>query len=918
MRPSRYVPAAALAVMLAGVSAPAASAGPAAAAAAPGRPAATARQLALAHRPTGRLQVRFKHGVSAAAQAAALDRVAARGVRVHVDRRIARLNAAVVAVGDARTAHALLRQDSTVAYVEAESRYLIAANHETTPERTEIGADVVNAAPTSDTGAGMEIALLDEPVNASNPDLAGKVTDAGFTTTDLPDQPGTTDTPCTVAACPHGTAVAAFAAGKADGNNVVGVAPGATIRSYNVFRHFTQTTSAGTYQYSSADTGDVAAALDALTQYATTHPSLVAVNMSFTAGFDSRLFRDAIDALRTAAPQVTLVAAAGNDGAERANFPAGDPQVISVGATGQVTTDSCGTPTTTTWSVASFSNRGKVDVVAPGHCVLGWYPSENPDTGAITSAPSVRKVSGTSFSSPMVAGVVALLGAAGVKGDAARAAILAGASHTSLNVSRGVGATKAVSALSLATGSAPYTMVTTDRGGQLATSVGVRKVEAIRIEPGAVNPTSAPALSATSGFGAITGVVDDTQVGYARTTATFASAPGVNRSGQTFSLVATGGAGGADTATAPMRMLDAVDSFEGVPAATGESASVALGFGIRSMYVRSARVNSGTLSWTFSYNPNSSVGGADLYFWMPSTAGGVADAADEPLGYEGRTGVGPYTDFLRVGTTDCGSVCKQGRYLVGWVLSSPADNSTAGHPSTYYKLKLTYPGPTSTLSAPPVLSSVSTTASPFTVSWGGSHVSTWDVYYGVKTKVNGVWVLSSWTPWLIGTTTTSAVFGTGGSPLPVAQDKTYHFLVRSHDAIGNTSLAVTKYTTVPFDDRNTALTYSTGWTSVAPSGRWLGTERLSGKPNAKVSLKSETARFIVVGDKCAACGAFKVYVDGVYKGTFDSHASSTVKRQALYTSGVYSGAITSHTISVVVVGTAGRPKVSIDGIATYR
>jgi hypothetical protein len=86
----------------------------------------------------------------------------------------------------------------------------------------------------------------------------------------------------------------------------------------------------------------------------------------------------------------TIVAAAGNDGNYYPSYPAAYPGVLSVGATTQSRT------------AAVFSSYGKVDVAAPGQDV----PTINP-SGAIAI------VNGTSFASPIVAGVIALRPTAG-------------------------------------------------------------------------------------------------------------------------------------------------------------------------------------------------------------------------------------------------------------------------------------------------------------------------------------------------------------------------------------------------------------------------------------------------------------------------------------------------------------------------
>lgn len=935
---SRLAASVAAAVALSGLVVPAFASTAAAAGAEPpaGRGSDSVRAELDRYRPTGRLQVRFKPGADAGRRSAALARVAARGHSVAVARRIDALNAAVLAVSDSRAVRAQLRQDPDVLYVEPESRYQAMAEP-VSPDLTEIGAAAVHAQPSPNLGAGAEIAILDSPVSSTIADLngPGKVVLAPFATTDVPDDPTDDwqDFACDALNCPHGTAVATAAAAEADDTGMVGVAPGATIRSYDVFRRwvYTDPDTATQYHEVSATSGDIAGALAAVATYAAANPQLVAVNMSLGGPFDSQLIRDAIANLHATAPRVTVVVAAGNDGAERANFPAGDPYVLSVGATGQVTTGSCAvTPDPSTpWTVASFSNRGKVDVVAPGHCVLVWEPPVNPQTGAVTGPAALTKSSGTSYAAPMVAGVAALLATAPapVVGDAARAAIIASATGApSVNV--GVGKANAAAALDVADGPGVYTAMTLDRGGQVASAVGKRAVEVIRVDPSGATTPTVPVPAVTAGFGAIAAGTTQTAAGISRRYATFASAA----TSGTFSLTAAGGAGGDDTVVVPMKMLDAADNFEGLPAAHNEAAAVPLTYGSRSAYIRSAAIGAnGTLDWDFTYgegvNDPNLPPSSDIFFWEPSTAGGVADAAMEPMWGGDPNGLG--TSGIQAGASECKDpdadpmldaswhLCRTGRYLVGFLTFSPEDNSSA---TSRYALRLRYTGPTVTL-ASPALASASGATGPFAVSWGGTRAVKWDVSYAVKTKVGGVWKISAWKPWKTGTTAKSAKFGGGNLPEKIGQGRTYWIRAIGYDSLGNPTLPRTAVTSAPFDDRYSGVAYSTGataWAAFGSSSYWLGTGKKSSAAGARASMASETSAFSIIGTKCAGCGQFKVYVDGVLKKTVDTYRSTTAVRQVLWSSGTIAGGIKPHRVTVIVVGTRGRPAVVLDGISILR
>ncbi|MCB8996953.1 MAG: S8 family serine peptidase [Actinobacteria bacterium] len=108
------------------------------------------------------------------------------------------------------------------------------------------------------------------------------------------------------------------------------------------------------------------------------------INMSFGADSTNRVEAEAIDYARGAG--VTLIAAAGNEGARLTMYPAGYPGVLGVGATDFDN------------KRASFSNRGPhVDVVAPGQGILSTY----------TKKPCFW-TSGTSMSTAYTSAVAAL------------------------------------------------------------------------------------------------------------------------------------------------------------------------------------------------------------------------------------------------------------------------------------------------------------------------------------------------------------------------------------------------------------------------------------------------------------------------------------------------------------------------------
>lgn len=211
------------------------------------------------------------------------------------------------------------------------------------------------------TGSGVKVAVIDTGIDRDHSDLdsnlAGCVNFISSWKT-CEDDNG------------HGTHVAGIIAAENNNLGVVGVAPSAKIYALKVLN-----------RNGSGYLSDIIEALDWAIQN-----QMQVINMSLGTSSNVTSLREAVQRVRAAG--IIQVAAAGNSGpgSNTVNYPGKYPEVIAVAAT-----DSSD-------QVPSWSSRGpEVDIASPGKDIYSTYLKNG-----------YKIMSGTSMSSPHVAGVVAL------------------------------------------------------------------------------------------------------------------------------------------------------------------------------------------------------------------------------------------------------------------------------------------------------------------------------------------------------------------------------------------------------------------------------------------------------------------------------------------------------------------------------
>lgn len=147
---------------------------------------------------------------------------------------------------------------------------------------------------------------------------------------------------------------------------------------------------------------------------------------------------------------------------------------------------------------------------------------------------------------------------------------------------------------------------------------------------------------------------------------------------------------------------------------------------------------------------------------------------------------------------------------------------------------------------------------------------------------------------------------------------TYRFRVRARDKAGNVGAWTTAYTwsAALTQNSSSSVTYAGAWATASGASSSGGSVRASTAAGATASLAFSGRAIGLVSTLCASCGAVQVWVDGLLAATVNTNAASATYRRVVFSKGWSSYA--SHTIKLVVVGTAGTPRVELDAFEIIR
>ena len=141
---------------------------------------------------------------------------------------------------------------------------------------------------------------------------------------------------------------------------------------------------------------------------------------------------------------------------------------------------------------------------------------------------------------------------------------------------------------------------------------------------------------------------------------------------------------------------------------------------------------------------------------------------------------------------------------------------------------------------------------------------------------------------------------------------TYRIRVQTRDTAGRLSgwAASALVSPAVYQQTSTKIVYRGTWTTASNASFYGGSARYAKASGARATF-SFTGRSVAwVARRCPTCGKAKVYVNGGYLTTLDLYASTTTYRKTVWARTWTTSAPRS--IRVVVLGTAGRPRVDLD------
>jgi hypothetical protein len=302
-----------------------------------------------------------------------------------------------------------------------------------------------------------------------------------------------------------------------------------------------------------------------------------------------------------------------------------------------------------------------------------------------------------------------------------------------------------------------------------------------------------------------------------------------------------------------------------------------------------------------------------LHFAAPVTGLGIADftRTGSSVGCVVGAPVGSGADYT-ITLTSCGTG-SVGLYLNQQTVTDAASNVGPAGPIVATTVIVDTSLPKATTPKPALrtgtaLPSTSTTQPLLLrITWTGSDSGSGVANYDVQRSYDGA-----------AYTTIKSAFTATSLDWTMNPGHTYKFRVRARDKAGNVGAWTTAYSwgAALVQNTSTSIVTKGTWATSSSASSSGGSVRWSSTPGASASYTFSGRAIGLVTTLRPSAGAVQVWVDGVLAATVDTYAASDTYRQVVFNKSWTSYA--THTIKLVVVGTAGRPRVDLDAFEVIR
>jgi len=199
------------------------------------------------------------------------------------------------------------------------------------------------------------------------------------------------------------------------------------------------------------------------------------------------------------------------------------------------------------------------------------------------------------------------------------------------------------------------------------------------------------------------------------------------------------------------------------------------------------------------------------------------------------------------------------------------------------------------------VTTLGTNTIPTRISWSATDPSG-VASYQVQRQLNG----GAWSAVTLATPTTVAVTPS------LTLTSTYRYRVIATDGQSNASAWIYGRTVQSqlSEQTSSAVTYTGTWTTATSTSVSGGTDKYATAAGASATFSFTGSSVAWVSYLGPSRGSANVYVDGVFKKTVSLYATTNQPKRVVYA--YYWGSNAGHTLKIVVVGTAGHPRIDVD------